>query len=163
MDAIAPQVDGKFRSAFIRARKPQAAASDGLAEHVQPLQRSLSLHGQLGALHHGRGHLELQGSPGVYGVQRGQPSGGRGSSGGAAADGTGPPADRGTAQQELGRVRATRRAANELRFHGMRQRRQRSVPHLAGSANDRALGHSRSCGGQRCTRTKSSAPIAMPS
>ena len=29
VDAIAPQVDGKFMSAFIRAKKPQANASKG--------------------------------------------------------------------------------------------------------------------------------------
>ena len=42
--------------------------------------------------------------------------------------------------QDLGRVRGAGRAANGFRLHGLRQRRQRGLPDLAGPADDRALG-----------------------
>ena len=44
------------------------------------------------------------------------------------------------------------RAGDELRFHGVRQRRQGSVSGLAGPAHDCALGHSRSGGGRGYAR-----------
>ena len=84
VDAIAPLVEGKFMSAFIRATKPDGgcvgpaaatglftAAKLGAPRSVQiriprryscrnPIT-SLSLHRQLGAQHHGRGALQHDG------------------------------------------------------------------------------------------------------
>src|SRR5271157_520417 len=50
VDAIAPLVDGKLMSAFIRAKKPRTAKGWG---HARPLQRSVPVHGKFGALNHG--------------------------------------------------------------------------------------------------------------
>ena len=44
------------------------------------------------------------------------------------------------------------RSRDALRLHGLRQRRQRNLPALAGTAHDRALGSSRSCRGSRRLR-----------
>ena len=53
VDALAPQVDGKFLSAFMRAVKPQE-----LNTAWRSLQRSLPLHREFRALHHGRSDSE---------------------------------------------------------------------------------------------------------
>ena len=50
--------------------------------------------------------------------------------------------------EELERVRAAGRAGARFRVHRLRQRRRRDLSGLAGPADDRALGHSRS-GGRR--------------
>jgi len=71
LDAIAPQVDGKFMSAFVRAVKPASTAkaccgahvlqlATAETEHASPLQRFISLHRELGPLNHGRSHNEPQ-------------------------------------------------------------------------------------------------------
>ena len=80
VDAIAREVDEKFMSAFVRAVKPavdmqcrdlrtEPAAANSYCCNAHgernddaepPLQRPLPLHRQLGALHHGRSHSELQ-------------------------------------------------------------------------------------------------------
>ena len=57
------------------------------------------------------------------------------------------PADFGCAQQELGRICPAGRAGDGLRLHRLRQRRQRSLSAVAGTADDGALGHCRSGGG----------------
>ena len=64
VDALASQVDGKFMSAFIRARKAADRRTDN--HHASPLQRSLPLHRQFGALHHGGGDPELQRTPNLH-------------------------------------------------------------------------------------------------
>ena len=63
VDAIAPQVDGKFLSAFVRAVKPANAGAKvvlrtdllqlGENEYARTLQRFIPVHGQFGALDHG--------------------------------------------------------------------------------------------------------------
>jgi len=66
VDAIAPQVDGKFMSAFVRAVKPVDAGAKtwlrtdllplGEGEYARTLQRLIPVHGQFRALDHGGGH-----------------------------------------------------------------------------------------------------------
>ena len=90
VDAIAPEVDGKFMSAF-RARRQARERSEGLLrtdvlqlrdnEHARTLQRLIPVHGQFGALHHGRGNSKPQRPPQFHGLQRRQPSLRNGSTG----------------------------------------------------------------------------------
>ena len=51
--------------------------------------------------------------------------------------------DRRSALEELGRIRSRRRARHGFRLHRLRHRRRRSLPVLAGPADDGALGHRR--------------------
>ena len=60
------------------------------------------------------------------------------------------------------RIRQARRAAARFRLHGLRQRGGRSLPGLAGPADDGALGHSRSGGGDRHARPRSRWPSTTP-
>ncbi len=96
VDAIAAEVDGKFRSAFIRARKPQNLP-EGLAAmpHYNVL---VPLHRQLGALDHGRGDSQLQGTARLPRLQRRQSSGRCGPSRGTPSTGTRECPDRRAAQ-----------------------------------------------------------------
>ena len=127
------------------------------------LQRSVPVHGKLGALHHGRGILNHKGKPTLHRLQRGKSSLGNGSSRSARAARNRPHLHGRPAQQELGRIRAARRAGTAFRLHGLRQRRQGSLPALAGTAHDRALGRSRSGRRRGRRRQKSSAPSAKRS
>ena len=120
VDAIAPQVEGKFISAFVRATKPKQACMRprllglkcglNMQEHsferlYLTLQRSVLVHGQLGAVDHGRGHHEFPRHAPFQGIQRGQPSHRRSPAGSGAPDREREHADAGIAQQELGRIR----------------------------------------------------------
>lgn len=71
VDEIAPQVEGKFLSAFIRATKPIAVccepgccstAADAQKgnRYADPLQRLVPVHGKLRSLHHGGGDSKPQ-------------------------------------------------------------------------------------------------------
>ena len=97
VDAIAPLVNGKIFSAFIRANKPTGCVlRAGMlcvrgrgrkgVEDGRALQRVVSLHRKLGAVDHGRGDPEPQGQGAVHRVQRGQPSLGTAAAGSAEAD-----------------------------------------------------------------------------
>ena len=66
--------------------------------------------------------------------------------------------DRRPALEELGRVREARRAGDGFRLHRLRQRRRRSLPDLAGPADDRALGHRGSGRRRRHRRPRSARP-----
>ena len=96
VDAIAPQVEGKFASAFIRARKPATRhraigaavlrakllrserCGEGVIERwTGTLQRSLSLHRQFGAVDHGRGDFEPEGPANFSGYSAGSHPAGR--------------------------------------------------------------------------------------
>jgi arsenite methyltransferase len=72
VDAIAPHVDKKFMSAFVRAAKPSGSEKPAVDQpaateaergdsHGGTLQRSVSVHGELGAVHYGRSDPEPQG------------------------------------------------------------------------------------------------------
>ena len=67
------------------------------------------------------------------------------------------------ALQKLERVFAAARADARFRLYRLRQRRGRDLPGLAGPADDRALGRSRSGGGQRHRGGKSRSPSRMRS
>ena len=113
------------------------------------VQRPLSLHRQLGALDHGRGHPWSRRTwqfPRFLGRQP--------------AEGQRPSlCARSLAQvelrrqrlplQELERVRPPRRAQARFRLHGLRRCGGGGLPGMAGPADDRALGHSRSGRGHR--------------
>ena len=104
-----------------------------MSHHAQPLQRPLSLHRQLGPLHHGRGDSQPQRQGRFHRLQRRQPSrrarrGPRRSQQIASAGHV----NRRPAQQILGRVRRSRRAQDGLRLHRLRQRRQRACPYWPG-------------------------------
>ena len=70
-DTIAPEVDGKFISAFVRAVKPASSQrvllrSDLLQTERNTsgaLQRPLSLYGQFRAIHHGEAIFNEKGRP----------------------------------------------------------------------------------------------------
>ena len=62
----------------------------------------------------------------------------------------------------LERVRQARRARARFRVHGLRQRRGRSLPGLAGPADDRALGRARSGRSHRHAPPRSRSPSRMP-
>ncbi len=126
-------------AASARRRTPAAEAG----HERKSLQRSLHLHRQLGALYPGRRLDEPARRRARAGVLRGQPAqrSRQPVRAGHAAPAAHP--DRRLSQQELGRVRATGRTGAGLRLHGLRQRGRRSLPLLAGSAGDRALGSAR--------------------
>ena len=106
--------------------------------------------------------LNKVGAGPVSGLQRRQP-----------AEGRGQPANRPAAAKPrlrhvglpleiVGRVRRARRAAARFRLHGLRQRRRRSLPGVAGPADDRALGHPRSGRSRRHSRPRSRSPSRTP-
>ena len=91
-----------------QSRAPRLLRRLRAADERRGLPRPLSLHRQLGAEHPGRGAAQALGKGPVRGVQRRQLSQGRGASAGARPARAAASADRGAAQQELGRVRAAR-------------------------------------------------------
>ena len=69
VETIAPQVDGKFMSAFIRAVKPAPKSSMLWSNLLQlrfrsddatQIQRSFFVYRKFGAIHYGRGHHESE-------------------------------------------------------------------------------------------------------
>ncbi len=121
VDALAPQVDGKFMSAFVRAIKPTADAPRRVAARRRvvteprifnssieenhngwPLQRVVSMYREFCALDHGRSDLESERQTEFRCVQRWKPSVRDSAAGGDRNAGIGPLASQWLAQQELG-------------------------------------------------------------
>ena len=114
--------------------------------------RPLPLHRQFGALDHRRGHPEQDRRGTIPRLQRRKP-----------AERPGQPAhaqllevarlrDIRMLLEVLDCVRAAGRAGFGFRFHGLRQRSRRSLPGVAGPADDRALGCTRPGGSDRHRR-----------
>src|SRR6202171_6438620 len=112
-----------------------------------PLQRPVPLHRQFGPLDHGRGDpqsgrtRQLPGALGRKPAERPSPS-----IRARFAEKIALRRDR-IAVQELDGVFGSGHAEARFRFHRLRQRRERIMPGLAGSADDRALGRTGSRGG----------------
>ena len=130
---------GSYRAAPSRVRR-------AMADH--PFNVLVPLHRKFGPLDHGRGNLEQARRREISRVQRGQP-----------AERTVHPETLRLLQgaglrhvalslEVLERIRQARRATARFRIHGLRQRRWRNLPGMAGPADDRALGDSRSGRGQ---------------
>src|SRR5690606_20777112 len=109
----------------------------------QDLPRTVHLHGQFGPFDPGRRPAQWAGPGALPRLVGRQPAQGRSPPAGAGHAPAAGPAGRWLPQQELGRVRHAGRAAVRFHLHGVRQRRRRSLPHLAGQAHDRALGRAR--------------------
>ena len=95
-------------------------------------------------------------------LQRRQPAEGRGQSAHHRAAATARLRHRRLSLEVVERVRQAGRAAARFRLHGLRQRRGRSLPGLAGPADDRALGHPGSGRGDRHRPPKSRSPSRTP-
>jgi arsenite methyltransferase len=151
VDAVAPQVNEKFFSAFVRANKPKAScchpdcctpalAGERNSNHGGKIQRSIPLYRELCALDHGRGHPESQRQGQVHGLQRGQSSDRTAAAGGASADCICWTLSLRPSQQVMGRVLRTGCAEARLRLYRLRQRCEGAVSLLAGATDDRSLG-----------------------
>lgn len=115
------------------------------------------MHRKFSAQHHGGMRDESMGQGQVQSLQRRQPSRGFGSSDDDSIAQGAELRNIRVAQQELGRIRAGRRAAARFRVHGLRQSRGRDVSAVAGTANHGALGCERSRGVRGIRRSQ--APV----
>ena len=106
VDAIAPQVDGKFMSAFVRAVKPLRMLRANLLQlrnaDAGTLQRLVPVYGEFSAFHHGRGHPEPQGTAELHCLQCWEPPNRSSPARSTATAGNRSPPDRRAQEQELG-------------------------------------------------------------
>ena len=140
-------------TARTRARAPRKSRAPARPPAARLMQRPVPVHGQLGEVDPRRGLSELCRAEGASrptapaAIRRARSIRSRSSCWRKTAC-----RHSRSALEELGRVRPARRAAARLRVHGLRQRRGRGLPGVAGPADHRALGHRGSRGGHRQRR-----------